>query len=340
MREFRIQVIPVFFFICVVTAVILLWHNFVQPVSVVGEVESVKANAASHQEGVLTKLLVDRFDRVTAGQVIGEIMRTDPQLLSASLATMKADLQVMRAGMIIDDQRRELNYESLRVDLMDQKVQLAAAQANLVAASNEFKRSAELLQSEIESASKYDEAKARMESLQAEIQERSNLIQDLTTTINRLKLSNQETTDNPIAEAVKAKEKELELNLQPILLKAPIDGVVSLVYRRVGESIIAGEPILTISSLQAQRVVGYIRQPMDKPPQINDKVEVRTRGQRRMKGEGQVLEIGAQMEPINPVLISTDPNHVELGLPILVSLPSGLEVRPGEVVDLQILGSK
>jgi hypothetical protein len=75
---------------------------------------------------------------------------------------------------------------------------------------------------------------------------------------------------------------------------------------------------------------------------LQDTVEVRTRGLRRIKGEGRVLQVGAQVEPINPALISTDANRLELGLPILISMPPGLRdsLRPGQVVDLTIRFSK
>jgi multidrug resistance efflux pump len=338
-REIRIQILPVVFFIFLVTAVVFLWMNYVQPVSVVGEVEAVKANASSLQEGILTKLTVDRFDHVTAGQVIGEVLRTDPALVQASLAAIQADLKVMRARMLIEDQRREVNYQGLWVNLMDEKVELENDKALLASAANEFKRVSELLETKVASPSQFDTAKAAMESLQAKIKERQTLIKDLTETVASLKLSNKETMETPIEEAIKAKEHELELNLKPLPLTAPINGVVSMVFRRTGEKVMRGEPILTVSAPDSDRIVGFIRQPVGRIPAVNDKIEVRTRGQRRVKGQGQILEVGAQMEPINPVLLSADANRLELGLPILVSVPSGFEIRPGEVVDLFLLSS-
>ena len=66
-------------------------------------------------------------------------------------------------------------------------------------------------------------------------------------------------------------------------------------------------------------------------------VEVRTRGLRRAMSLGKILEVGTQLEPIAPALVSPlRTANIELGLPILVSLPPGLKTRPGEIVDLRI----
>jgi hypothetical protein len=46
------------------------------------------------------------------------------------------------------------------------------------------------------------------------------------------------------------------------------------------------------------------------------------------------------MELINPALLSTDGNRVEVGLPILVRLPEKTKLVPGEFVDVTIQYAK
>jgi hypothetical protein len=51
-----------------------------------------------------------------------------------------------------------------------------------------------------------------------------------------------------------------------------------------------------------------------------------------------VVEIGAQLEPISAALSGGFKlANVELGLPLSISLPSNLKIRPGELVDLTLL---
>jgi hypothetical protein len=108
------------------------------------------------------------------------------------------------------------------------------------------------------------------------------------------------------------------------------------VYHRAGEKVVRGVPILTITALHSDRVVGYLRQPINTRPTTNTTVIVRTRTQKRQLATGKIERIGSQMELINPVLLSTDSNRIELGLPFLVRLPEEMKLVPGEVVDITI----
>lgn len=346
LREFRIQVLPVFVFIGIVVAVVFIWRGYIQPMGVVGEVESIRANASSIMDGVLVSLAVERFDTVTAGQEIGEVVTASPEFVKASLAAIQTDLLVLQARMRIDDQRREFDYQGLWFNLMEQKVDLAADKANLVQASNEYNRVSQLFQDKVDSGSSLDVAKAAMESLSAKVAEQTKLIDSLSLVVDKLRFSNETLIKDPINEAIQAKEKELEMTLKPVKLVAPIDGVVSMVFRRTGEKIIRGEPIVTISASKAEHIVGYMRQPMTQKPELNARVQVVTRGQRRLKGIGQVLHVGSAFEPMNSTTASLTgmiPNAttsiIELGLPILVSIPDELKtaLRPGESVDLSIM---
>jgi multidrug resistance efflux pump len=342
-REFRIQMLPVIVFLFVLLVVVLLWRNLMQPAGVVGEVEAVKATVTSTQEGLLADLSVDRFEVVTRNQPLGLLVSTDPDLIKASLAVIDTDLKVMRARMEFDRVRNVEAYHQMRLDVLDQKVQLASARANLIQASNEYQRVFLLYydpETNLVSESAFDLAKAQYESLQVEVQERGLLLEELTGALEDLQKANVDAEQNNIDQAIKAKELEVELTLKPTVLKAPIDGIISAILRRAGEKVVRGEAILTISSPHSDRIVGYVRQPLRFAPTTNDTVLVRARSGKRQTAIAPILKVGAQMEPINPALISLDATRVEVGLPILVGLPPGLPLLPGEYVDLSIRYSK
>jgi hypothetical protein len=59
---------------------------------------------------------------------------------------------------------------------------------------------------------------------------------------------------------------------------------------------------------------------------------------RREVGLARIVEVGAQLESVPLTLLS--PMRLpgaELGLPIDVSLPANLRIRPGELVDITLL---
>jgi len=338
-REFRIQVLPLVVFVCVVTSLVMMWRTFVQPIGLVAQVEVVSADVISYQDGLLTELTVDRYEHVTKGQPIGQVINNAPELVKANLDAAVADLNVLRERMKVDENRREQNYQQLWQDLILEKIKLIADQARLVFTSNELNRAKELGQDNIQSISNIEKAQSEFDSLKGSVVERIKFIDDFDKNLKSIQPDPTPTTD-PVQFAIEKKIKEVEELLKPIILKAPIDGIVSLIKLRPGETVLKGSPILTVSAPTSERIVGYIRQPINNVPTTNDTVMVRTRTQRRQVAAAQILKVGTSLEAINPALLSVDTKRMEVGLPILVSIPAGLHLVPGEYVDLAIQYSR
>lgn len=343
-REFRIQVLPLIVFGFILVAVVVVWRNFIQPVGVVGEVEAIRANVTSLQEGLLAELTVDLFEQVTNGQVIGRIIPTDAESLAAQTAAIVADVMILGERMKIDERRREQDLQGLTMQRRQEEVALAIDQANLFAKSNAMIRAYNLVQDKtggIVPLADYDIAKAEFDALQAGISKRAAMLDVWTKELENLQTTKTPSAQkDPIDEAIKAKTAELEALTKASSLRAPRDGVISIIYRRAGEKVVVGEPIVTVSALEAHRIVGYMRQPIGTFPSTNDTVLVRTRSQPPRVAPAKVLQVGGQIQPIPAGLLSVDPNHLESGLPILVSLPDTLKVVPGEFVDLSIRAPK
>jgi hypothetical protein len=100
----------------------------------------------------------------------------------------------------------------------------------------------------------------------------------------------------------------------------------------------AGDPIVAIAALNSVRIVGYLRPPITCEPMVGMQVQVRTRGPHRETGSAKILEIGTQLETIAPALLGAAKlASIELGLPLGISLPADLKIRPGELVDLTLM---
>lgn len=337
-REFRIQVLPLIIFACVLLAVVFLWRNFVAPTGIVGEVEAIRADVISLQDGQVVRLSVDRFEHVTEGQEIGEVVGSSADFVRASIAAAETDLRVLGTRVALDAHRNEQSFQQMRLDVLDQRVQLAAARANLLQASNSFLRAQVEFNAtpRIISPNDYDIAKAAFEALQAEVDMRATLVQDMNEALEELRPTNSPEDKDTVEAAIKARIDEVEETMKPVKLRAPMAGVISTIYHRTGERVVRGVPILTITAHHSDRIVGYMRQPINQRPTTNDTVVVRSRTQKRQVGNAKILRVGSQMELINPALLSTDSNRVEVGLPIMVELPSGMKLVPGEFVDLSI----
>ena len=73
-------------------------------------------------------------------------------------------------------------------------------------------------------------------------------------------------------------------------------------------------------------------------PKLGGRVEVWTRGPHRQVGSANIIEVGTQFETLPPALqMPARLANSELGLPLAISVPSSLKIRPGELVDLKLI---
>jgi len=141
--------------------------------------------------------------------------------------------------------------------------------------------------------------------------------------------------DAAIDAAIGAQEKLLEATVGSVSLRAPIDGVVKKVLRRSGENIAAGEPLIELGNGKPRRIIGFLRQPITARPQVGDVVEVRKRGSKPQVGLAKVAQVGAQLQLFTQSLrVRGFAASMERGLPVLLTVPEGLDLYPGEAVDL------
>jgi multidrug resistance efflux pump len=333
-REFRIQVLPFVVFIATLVAIVYLWRTIVQPTGMVGFVETNQVFVASLQDGLISEIYVDRFQEVKKDQPLCTVANTDPALIEATIAAAKADLMVTVARGDVDIVRGRLNLQQLVNDLFTQKVLQAGRRAELTYAESNLVAATELRTKDIFGQLQYEAAKAKRDSLRDEIDSRDKYVTDLEQSLTKFKLTSDDPIRESVMEAVRTKQIELELSLKPTLLKAPFDGMISTVHHRAGEKVLRGSPIITISSTTTSNIIGYVRQPIQRQPKIGDFMRVTTRTTPRHWGTGQITKVGAQLEPLNPGLLSADTKRMEVGLPVVISLPKNLELFPGEFVDI------
>ena len=343
----RHRVLPGLVFGTTLFVIALLWKNNVAAPTLVGQAEPVLANVSSYKPGMLAGLTVGRFQTVKAGDPVGLVIITDPKVLTTSLAVIQAEIEMLRAEMkpVSAQQRTAMDYDQLRLVWMKERAQLAGARVNLQLAETEFQRTGELFKDKIVSQRLFDQAKAAQERLRQEVEELTKLVAEGELNFKSLQLSNSveisKVTLDPLRAAIAVQESKLRLTeaeLSPVPLKAPMDGIVSAIYHRSGEAVTAGEAILAIATLAPVRIVGYMRSPILNEPKVGMQVEVRTRGVHREMGSARIVEVGAQLESMPLALAGPlRPPGTELGLPIDISLPANLKIRPGELVDITVL---
>jgi multidrug resistance efflux pump len=342
--SFKVRVVPFLVFGVALGVTTVLWRDFVGSSTLMGEVEPYRAQVTAPQSGLLYSLEVSRFQQVAKGDVVAVVQPADPRL---QFDAIQAQLSFLRAGMdpALALQRTAVDYERLRLDWLLQKVQLASDRVTLELAENELKRSEQLSRAKLISDSEYDLNLKNRDALQAEVSEKEGLIGLLEQTLERLRPAGFALGETSSTNTLQATIDQLETRLQAleastrnIQLTAPIHGVIQEVRRWPGENVIAGEVIATIVSPASERIVGYLRQPFPVEPRVGMAVQVRTHGLRREAAMAELIKIGNQFEPItNSLALPRADAMPDIGLPIAVSIPTGLALRPGERVDLFLL---
>jgi len=349
-REFRIGLLPYLAFFGAVVVTAFAWRNYVGPSALVGEVEMVRTIVSATQPSRLTQLRVGTLDRVTTGQPVAELVAADPRYLEAQAALSRARLEFIRVTVEpkIRRENNQINFTQLRFDWLKARVELATFRAQLAFAEAEADRFSRLSRitngTPFVSARDLQLAQRDLDSLRTQISEQGKLVDEISTTIDKLgpddkKLDEDLPASIRAALAVEQKALEsIETQLNPTVLLAPMDGFVSMVHRRAGESVLPGEPILTISGTRAEKIVAFLRQPVRVDTRAGMSIEIRSRSHQRGCAVGQILQVGGQMEPILSELMPLRTGGsvvVEYGLPILVSVPPELGLIPGEIVDLR-----
>jgi hypothetical protein len=127
----------------------------------------------------------------------------------------------------------------------------------------------------------------------------------------------------------------IHTNWNPITLNAPISGEVNFI-RQEREFVRLGEPILTISANRADRIIAYLKQPLPFEPEVGMQMQVVTRSRNPTRFLTEVAQIGARVEVITNSIAYIQPGAlVDAGLPVILPVPPEVQIRPGEVVDVE-----
>lgn len=348
-RQVRLVYLPRTVFAIGVIVAAVLWSSWVTPSSLVAEAEIVGVDIRSTQAGALVALKVGMLETVKAGQVIGQVANTNPGLLESTLGVIRAEVAMIAATMqgVTDRQRVALEFERLQLDWMGYRVELAGLQGKLQLAEAELARLEPLHRSGIITPEAFDQVKINRDALARQSKEQAAMIAQIEPRIRAFSTPEQQaaglSSESAVAAAIKVQEAKLKLaeeQLRPEPLVAPIDGVVSLILRRAGETVVPGEVIARINATKPSRITGFLRQPVSAKPAPGAVATVTTRGSPRVSGQAKILQVGSAMEPITPSLVAAlhlPPNQpIESALRVVLAVPEGMKLLPGEHVDVSL----
>ncbi len=336
-RNVRLHYVPVIVFALGVVAAALLWSRWVAPPTLVGEAEAIRTELRSFSAARIVELRTELLQTVKAGDVVGQVIVHEPHVLESSLAVIRAEMDVLR-------HTTRLTIEQQQLDLMNKRVQLVATKGQLQQAEATLARATALHRAKLITEDEFEQARNTRDSFRAQLDAQAELVQRAELGVRAAEIESPSVpTPAQTLRATLAQKQEqlklLEAQLGPRPLIAPLDGIVTQVYRRAGEAVDTAEPIVQITAQRCERIVGFLRQPLALEPKPGMAVEVRTRTLARRSADSTVVQVGQHLEPLTPTLLAAMRMPVtaipsEYGIRVHITPPPGLELRPGEHVDL------
>ncbi len=308
--------------------------------------------------------------RVDLAGAMAEIDHLAAQLIPTQ-ETMQAEqhnLEISRSG---DLNRLAMDVDNYRVRVMQLQGSIAADQLTLDDLTSERKILEKLLADDVIAPYELDKIKGQCASLSKKIEEDSQLLAqskaDLAKAGERLeKFAGQTVAEPSVDQALEVIRKEIAVqeelmkglleqlkaleSRKAVELKSPIEGVVipipvqendalnqrpgEQVMRRVGEVVTAGDPILAVALKEPTEIVAYVSEQqlsMLKEDMSVELVKIRTPAQ---IAKSQIASISPTME-LMPQRLWRNPNVPQWGRPVLINIPPGFSLVPGEVVGIR-----
>lgn len=342
-NRFRVRILPLIIFIITILAVISLWKERISTPGFIGEVVADYSTVSSPGDGTIIHFLHEPFDSVEKGEILGYVAPKDSVLLNVQLNLIQSEMNYIRESMdpLMNLQRNRMNFESLKIEEIETRIDLAQAEINHQKVTAEYERAVELLERDLISTREYEMIKAELDVLTNSITSYRELAAYLQSQIRSLEEDGaylQQERRDPVLAAIRVQEQRMENLLAesaPRPLYAPISGVISTVHHKENEYVRSGVPILQIESAVPSYVVGYVRQPFTVVPQEGMPVQIRSRKSDRSIYTSTIEQLGGHIQIIAENLQRPGIAY-ESGLPVRIPIVNAEEVdlTPGEIVDI------
>jgi len=367
-----LRILPVVVWVGAVVCVVLLFLHRSQRFEVVGLVRGQQRQIAAMCDGRLNSVFVDLFDEVREGQTLAvlETEQLDCQLatISAQIDQLMAQLVSTQEQLLAETANEENNWvagrrrfsvdvEQAKLDILRLQAQLAADRVTLAELAAEVEVTRDLLENHAVAPYELHKAQAAHEAMARQISENEKLLEQERVTLDQAtrrrndflgrhpQHASVQSSLEVIRKEISVQERlmeELLVQKEGLVLRSPFDGqVVRIVgqpdgplVRRRGEVVLAGDPILTVARNEPSEIVAYASE--NQLSWVGEGTEVRIikSNKPQQTADSQVTRLGPAVE-VMPQRLWQNPNVPQWGRPVLIAIPPGLQLIPGEQVGIR-----
>jgi HlyD family secretion protein len=247
MRKPRRAAIIAIVLVLVAGAVIYFARRPEQPGAIIGVVRSTEVRVEPEVNGQLVSIAVEKGAHVHAGDVLAKL----------SAVELTAQVDQARAALASATANRNNVYAGVRREQVDSlKAAIAKASARLDYVQAQLTRTSTLARQSFESQQALDQAENDAASARADVAEAQANYDAAVAGPTREERAIADAQVQAAAAAVAVLERRLE----KMILRAPADGVISVVAAEVGENVRPGQPILMVEAADKQWLSFNVRE--------------------------------------------------------------------------------
>ncbi len=297
--------------------------------------------------------------------------------LSAQLVPTQETLLAEKSDRVIDRIARmrtfDIDIENARIQILSLRSQIASDQIVLEDLASEVKITHDLVEQKAIAPVEQEKAQIQYNALAKKIEENEKLLDQAESDLEQAWQRRDEyAKNNPFNPSVDGALEVIRKQIavqdrlmkgvlaqldalkarESLEIKAPIDGVVIPVQHQTnetitlrpgekiigqpGEVVTAGEPILAIAEEIPGEIIAYIGERLLGELEENMSVEIIKERVPPQIAKSLITQIGPTME-LMPERMWLNPNIPQWGRPVLIEVPKGLELVPGEMVGIKRL---
>lgn len=318
---------------------------------------------AASTASALESLAVELYQDVERGEALALL---DPSALEAKLQTagaeierLSAEVRAERARLELErgesastrrlaERRLALDEEERFLEALELEVRLESGQIQLERVKLRQRRVTALVESKIISVDDLEDVTLLRDELEKEIEGNRELlaaIQTARTEADQRRERHREepppsTIDarqlEPLQRAVAVQEalvRELRLERERLVLRAPVAGRVSSVPSAPGATLAFGQPVVVLTERVPTEIVAYQLESDPRHLQAGDSAWIARLSEPTRRSEGLVVRLAPSVERL-PERLWLDPNRPEYGRPFVIPVPDQLGLTPGERVGI------
>jgi len=362
-EDFRRRTLPVVVWAVAALACVALLVGRVQRYEHVGIAQALEFEISTGADGRVASIEVQPFEEVEAGEVVA---RLDDAAVVAALETARArvlqlesQLEAGRvqansasAGFVADLRRFQIDEERQRLDVLGLRVAIEGGTVETQRLALDLARIEPLFQAGVASREDYDNARLLHDQAQRQLDQSREQLAG-TEREQALARSRREEYEaglpaatresalvEPLRAAITVEERaidEIEVRRRATVLRSPVAGQVTQVLCRAGQGVVAGERILTVVEAVPREIVAWLAESDPAPTPSGTRVLVWSRSQPRRAVESVVVRDSRAVQALPPRLWR-DPRVTDYGRGVVIAAVPGLDLAPGELVGVRIVG--